>query len=192
MGLASVVGSVVTVMMMGTAAGATAGEPAGKAAGVGSGPALGQGPMEARLESAYGHPVELAETRGQPVILFFEDRDSLGLNQGLKDDLFQRGQEKDLLRSVRVVAVANLQPFNFFPARQIALAFVRDAQGKVNLPIWVDWQAVLSRAPWNLPPRSSSVVLLDAQGRVVFQRTGRLSQDERNQFFDALARLLAP
>jgi len=155
-----------------------------------SGPALGEDPMEAVLESAYGQPVRLSATRGQPVILFFEDRDSLALNQALKDELFQRGKEKGLLKAVRVVAVANLQPFNFFPARQIALAFVRDAQGKVNVPIWVDWKATLSQTPWNLPARSSSVVLLDAEGRVAFQRSGKLSQAERAQFFQALSRLV--
>jgi hypothetical protein len=157
-----------------------------------AGVSAGDGPMEvAGLERASGGPARLSALRGTPVILFYEDRHSFELNQGLKDELYLRGQERGLLDAVRVVGVANLAPFDFFPAKPIALGFVRDAQAKVGIPLWVDWKGTLGGAPWGLPLKTSSVVVLDRDGVVVFARSGKLGDAEQEELFRALDDLLA-
>ena len=151
-----------------------------------------EGPMNASLWGSTGKEVALDHWRGKPVILFYEDRHSTTLNEGFKRALFSRGQQQGLMDAVWVVPVANLEAFNFFPAREIALSYVRDEEKKWGLPILVDLEGVLGRSPWNLPKKTSTVVLLDAQGRLVFRYSGRLDAEAVETFFRTLGPLLGP
>jgi hypothetical protein len=148
------------------------------------------GPVDATLRTSAGDEVRLSRWRGKPVILFYEDKDSTTLNSSLKETLFARGKERGLLDSASVVAVANLQKFDFFPARQIALSYVRDEEKKVGVPILVDLNGTLGDAPWQLPTKTSNVLLLDAAGTLVFRHSGRMKPQEETAFFTALSRLV--
>jgi hypothetical protein len=147
-------------------------------------------PLDATLHSADGEQTPLSRWRGKPVILFYEDKDSTRLNLALKEELFERGKEHGLLEAAWVVAVANLEKFNFFPARQIALSYVKDEEKKVGVPILVDLQGTLGGPPWALPKKTSTVMLMDATGAVVYSYSGRLEEAERKNFFTALSRLI--
>ena len=148
------------------------------------------GPMNATLWDSRGKEVDLTRWRGKPVILFYEDRHSTTLNASLKEALFNRGREMGLLDAAHVVAVANLESFDFFPARDIALSHVRDEEKKWGVPILVDLKGNLGAAPWTLPKKTSSVVLLSPEGVPVFRASGRLGQDETAAFFRQLGQLL--
>ncbi|MBF5042991.1 MULTISPECIES: hypothetical protein [Myxococcaceae] len=145
---------------------------------------------DARLQRSDGQPVQLSRWRGRPVVLIYEDRHSVQLNQPLKEALFERGRASGALDAVALVAVANLESFNFFPARGIALSFVRDAEKKAGVPIFVDLQGALGEAPWGLPDRTSSVLLLDRQGAEVFRASGALSAADTERFFAVLGALV--
>jgi hypothetical protein len=147
-------------------------------------------PLDATLRSSDGEQAPLSKWRGKPVILFYEDKDSTRLNLALKDELFAQGREHGLLDSAWVVAVANLEKFNFFPARQIALSYVRDEEKRAGVPILVDLEGTLGASPWALPKKTSTVMLLDASGAIVYSYSGRLEQAERQTFFTALSRLI--
>lgn len=148
------------------------------------------GPADATLRTSGGEKVRLSRWRGKPVILFYEDKDSTTLNLSLKETLFARGKERGLLDSAWVVAVANLQKFDFFPARQIALSYVRDEEKKVGVPILVDLDGTMGATPWELPMKTSNVLLLDAEGAVVFRHSGRMKPEEQEAFFTTLSRLI--
>ncbi|WP_257454833.1 peroxiredoxin family protein [Archangium lipolyticum] len=148
------------------------------------------GPMDATLRGSDGKEVALSRWRGKPVILFYEDRHSTTLNGSLKDALFSRGQALGLLDAAWVVAVANLESFDFFPARGIALSHVREEEKKWGIPILVDLKGTLGVAPWNLPTKTSSVLLMDGAGTVVYRYSGRMNEQERETFFQALSTLL--
>jgi hypothetical protein len=148
------------------------------------------GPMDATLRSSNGKEVALSRWRGKPVILFYEDRHSTTLNSSLKEALFSRGQELGLLDAAFVVAVANLESFDFFPARGIALSHVRDEEKKWGIPILVDLKGTLGKAPWNLPTKTSSVLLLDGNGTLVYRYSGRMKDEDQKTFFQTLGTLL--
>jgi len=160
------------------------------AAGSAYGEAPPTGPVDATLRTSAGDEVRLSRWRGKPVILFYEDKDSTTLNSALKETLFARGRERGLLDSASVVAVANLQKFDFFPARQIALSYVRDEEKKAGVPILVDLDGTLGAAPWQLPMKTSNVLLLDAAGALVFRHSGQMKPEEAAAFFTALSRLI--
>lgn len=144
--------------------------------------------MDAKFGTARGGQADLAGYRGKPVVLFFEDRDSPDLNKEFKDALFRMGKERELLDAAHVVAVANLQPFDFFPAREFALAAVRKEEQRWGIPILIDWKGQLAKSPWGLPGDTSTIVLLDAEGRLLFARSGELSSAEQQRFFAELER----
>lgn len=147
-------------------------------------------PLDASLVSSRGEAVQLKAQLGLPTVLFYEDRHSTDLNRQTKDELFARGKRDGLLQAARVVAVANLQGYDWFPARDFALAGVREAEVKAGVPVLVDWAGALSAPPWALPARTSSVLLLDSAGRVAFERSGRLTDADRAALFVALRELI--
>jgi hypothetical protein len=160
------------------------------ATGIGSAQPAPASPLDATLKSASGEPAPLSKWRGKPVILFYEDKDSTTLNLALKEELFERGKQQGLLNSAHVIAVANLKPFNFFPARQIALSYVRDEEKQAGVPILVDLEGTLGGAPWGLPMKTSTVMLLDEKGGVVYRYSGRMGEPEKKAFFSALSQLI--
>lgn len=140
----------------------------------------------AMLQRTDGSPVRLVEDAGTPVVVFYEDRWSTALNQDLKDDLYARGKANGMLEQVRIVAVANIQQYDFFPARGIATAFIRGVESRVGVPILLDVRGTLSSPPMSLPADGGTVVLLDAGCRETFRYSGKLGSAERERFFAAL------
>ncbi|MBN8229425.1 hypothetical protein JYK02_18095 [Corallococcus macrosporus] len=160
------------------------------AAGSASGASPDPEPVDATLSTSKGERVQLARWRGKPVILFYEDKDSTTLNAPLKAELFARGRERGLLQSAFVVAVANLEKYDFFPAREIALSYVRDEEKKAGVPILVDLKGTLGQAPLKLPTKTSTVMLLDAEGTLVFRHSGRMKPEDQDRFFATLSGLV--
>lgn len=143
--------------------------------------------LDARVVTSRGQAVSLEARWGKPTVLFYEDRHSTALNQALKDELFARGKREGLLDAVTVLAVANLQGFDWFPARDFALKAVRDAEAKAGISVYADWQGALTKAPWRLSATTSNVVVLDAKGRLVLQAQGALDAQARERVLAALS-----
>lgn len=141
------------------------------------------------LTGTDGRATPLERYRGKPAILFYEDRGSIGMNQAVKDALIARARRDGLLDAASVIAVANIAAYNFFPARDIATAFIRRAEAKAGIPILLDVDGTLMAPPWNLPGDSSTILLLDRAGRVVWQRSGALPPDQTDGMLDRLATL---
>jgi hypothetical protein len=146
--------------------------------------------MDAVVETSSGAQMHLERLWKQPTVLFYEDKESSALNQHVKDALFRQGKERGLLEAVSVVAVANVAAFDWFPARNFVLAAVRDVEKKFNVPVYLDFKGHLAAPPWNLPPKSSTVVVLNASGEVVWKVKGRLSEAEVAALFGVLGGLL--
>lgn len=143
-------------------------------------------PVDARLSRSSGAPVSLSVFRGKPAVLFYEDRYSTERNQALKDRLFELGKSRNLLDAVNVIAIANLQGWNFFPARDFALVAVRGFESKFKIPILVDFEGVMSSDSPLLPEKDSTVLLLDADGRILWQKNGVCSKAEVDALLDRL------
>lgn len=146
--------------------------------------------MDATVENSSGSTTRLSTLWAKPTVLFYEDRDSTALNQHVKDALFERGKTQHMLEQVSVVAVANVAAYDWFPARNFVLAAVRDIEKKVNVPVYLDFKGSLATSPWNLPPKSSTVMVLDASGQPVWRAQGRLSREKIDELFRELERLV--
>lgn len=141
------------------------------------------------LSDTNGRRVALDRYLGKPAVLFYEDRGSIAINQAVKDALIARGRQDELLGAVAVIAVANIAAYDFPPAREIATAFIRRAERRAGIPILLDASGALMAAPWHLPDGTSTVLVLDREGQVVWRRSGAVSPGDAAGMLDQLARL---
>ncbi len=141
------------------------------------------------LTGTDGRSAPLARYRGKPAIVFYEDRGSTSLNQAVKDALIARARRDDLLDAAAVVAVANIAAYDFFPARGIATAFIRRAEAAAGIPILLDVDGTLTGSPWLLPGDTSTILLLDRTGHVVWKHSGPLPPEQAAAMLDRLAAL---
>lgn len=149
-------------------------------------------PRDAALERTDGSTVAMRTYRGKPAVLFYEDRHSTELNADVKTALLEQGRAAGRTDAVHVVAIANIQAYDFFPAKDFAVAFIRRLEGTIGIPILLDARGVLSAPPWNLPDEGGTVVLLDADGRVVWQHSGALGPERTKALLARVASLLPP
>lgn len=149
-------------------------------------------PIDGKIQTTNGNAVSLRALWGKPAVLFYEDKDATALNQVLKDELFKQGKEHDLLKSVTVVAVANLKGFNWFPARNFARDAVADTEKKVGIPVYVDFDATLQAAPLSLPATGAVVLVVDRKGNEVLRKKGKLDQKGIEEVLTKLKALLEP
>lgn len=149
-------------------------------------------PRDAELERTDGSTVAMRTYRGKPAVLFYEDRHSTELNADVKQALLEQGRAAGRTDAVHVVAIANIQAYDFFPAKDFAVAFIRRLEGTIGIPILLDARGVLSEPPWNLPDAGGTVVLLDAEGRVVWKHSGALGPERTQTLLARVASLLPP
>lgn len=162
------------------------------ALGLGAGAAhAAEAPMDAVVETSSGSTTHLGALLRKPTVLFYEDKDAGPINQHVKDALYAEGKERGLLAAVNVIAVANVAAFDWFPARNFVLAAVRDVERKVNVPVYLDFKGALAAPPWSLPPKSSTVLVLNGAGELVWKVKGRLSEAELAAMFALLEQLIA-
>jgi hypothetical protein len=155
-------------------------------AGAGSPGAQAGVRLDAVVTASSGQKTRLSTRWGKPAVLFYEDKDSVALNQEAKDALARLGRQRGLLQAVEVVAVANLEGFNWQPAIFFALEGVKKEEQKAGVPVYVDLTGELTRAPWGLSGTSSSVLVLSAAGERRFTATGKLSKAQLEAMLAAL------
>jgi len=152
---------------------------------------LGQ-KLDARVRTSEGKLTRLSAYFGKPVLLFYEDPDSVRVNQAWKDELAARAAKLNLAGKLEVVAVCNLEKLNWQPALFFALLAVRSEEHKAKVPVLVDLSGELGKAPWSLSAKASSVVLLSPSGEVLFQSMGLMSHDTFDELLVQLSRVLLP
>lgn len=145
--------------------------------------------LEVRLETSRGASSKLERFAHRPLVVFYEDRGSSQENERLKEALFALGKARGKLEAVSVVGVANLAAWNWVPARQFAQMGVADAEKKAGVPVLIDWQGALTRAPVELSAHRSTVLLVYREA-VLFRHAGALGPSDSERFFSVLSAIL--
>jgi len=155
-----------------------------------SGPAThspeGGVPLDAQVWTAEGRQISLRSFWGKPTVLLYESRAATELNRTLKDALWRRGRDPEARGIAQVLGVAALQELDWWPARALAENAVRARQEQVGIPVLIDWKGVLTGGAWKLRPDSSSVIVLDSEGKAVFRATGALDAAQVQRVFQLL------
>lgn len=151
-------------------------------------PATGA-PLDAQVWTAEGRKVQLRSFWGKPTVIIYESRGATELNRPLKDALWRRGNDPAARDAAQVLGVAALPELDWFPARALAEHAVRERQAKVGIPVLIDWKGALTGGEWQLRADTSSVVVLDGQGRVAFRAVGALDGAQVQRLFGLLETL---
>jgi predicted transcriptional regulator len=92
-------------------------------------------------------------------------------------------------RSVfELIVIADLERWDFWPARGHAVASIKKTQTKESTPVWIDWKGALRKAA-GLRKAESAFFVVGADGRVRWQAQGKLDEMQRKALDAAIAEL---
>lgn len=160
---------------------------AGLASSTHAAPAVGDLLPEVTVEGTDGSQRRLPELR-VPSVVIYEDSDAGKQNvraAALIDATTNLPANKD---HVEAIAVADLERWNFWPARKFALAEVKRVAARLHTTLYIDLKADLRRA-WKLTKKRSAIVLLGTDGRVRFSAEGPLTDALLDDLKRAFAQL---
>jgi hypothetical protein len=136
-----------------------------------------------KLEDQSGNPRDVPGPR--PTLLIYEDQDGGKENKHAKDVLGQLNAKKENQARVDVLPVADLEKWNWWPAKKYALADIQKTATAKKTTIYIDWKGQV-RKSWNLSKGKNHLVLVGTDGKVLFISQGDCSEA---QLQDLLAKL---
>ena len=134
----------------------------------------------ARVADADDHALDLRAINGKPTLILYEDQASSKLNEAFKADLAKLARGDRYRQAVALVPVADLQSYDFWPARGFVRDAIRSESAKVGTTIYCDWDGSFQRAV-GFRRGTSSVVLIGRDARVRFAAEGQLSRADRER-----------
>jgi len=145
-------------------------------------------PRDARVADVVDRALTVRDLGGAPALVMYETRETSSQNAPVKAELKRIVGAEPALGKVRIVAVADVSAYDFWPARGAVKDAIRDEQKRSNVTIWLDWSGAF-REKLALDEGTSNVVLLDASGTCAFAKSGALGTDERKALYEAMRSL---
>jgi len=157
---------------------------------------LGPVAVWAELTAATFPAVELRDLEGRlriwpphrAMVVCWEDDRSSKQKQaahGVVGRYSDNGANRDVFD---LIVVADLERWDFWPARGHAVASIKKTQTQESTPVWIDWKGTLRKAA-HLHKGESAFFVVDANGRVRFAAQGALDVAQRRALDEAIAGL---
>lgn len=141
--------------------------------------------VSARVEDADGRALDLATLKGKPYVVIYDDKTSAPKSEAFRLDLVKQLRASGVLSKVKVLFVADVSPYNFWPARGIVLDAVRDASKKAGTTVYCDWTAGV-RSAYRLKDEVTSIVFVGKDARVALTHEGIPTGAAKQRLIDAL------
>ena len=122
----------------------------------------------------------------KPILLVYEDRKSERQNEHVFP-ILTKVRRPENAGKIELVAVADVEAYDFWPAKQFVIAHVRRAIKKDGSPIYLDWRGAVRRE-LGLAPGRSAFVLLAPDGTVRWTGQGALTAPQQAQLIAELQR----
>lgn len=149
-------------------------------------PKTGDTIASARAVSADGATFDTRQL-GKTLLLFYEDKDSSQMNQGLKDALTQLRRSEGYKPNVAIVAIADVRDYDYWPARGFVKDAIRSEEQRAGRPIYLDWNGAFGDS-LGCQPKRSNVILVGANGKVVLAHHGIVPTAVRERILSELRR----
>lgn len=133
--------------------------------------------LRAKAESADGATFDLSAHPGKCLLVFYEDKDARTQNQPLKDRLWKSMDQRQGKDSMLIVAVADVSAFNWWPARKVVSAAIREESRKLGATIWCDWDGSFGREI-GAAKGASNVMVVGRDGAILFKHSGAVPAEE--------------
>jgi hypothetical protein len=154
--------------------------------------AAGQPFPAARVEDLDGTRVRtLPSEPGRPpaaMVLLWEDDRSSKQKQAAHAVVGRYSDNPENRAAFELVAVADLERWDFWPAKKHARASIKKTQKDSSTAVWLDWKGELRRA-LRLRKAETAFVVVGADGRIRFAAQGQLDEAQRRALDDAIAGL---
>jgi hypothetical protein len=134
-------------------------------------------------QSAVAPPVRVEDQNGnvksipgdKPMLVIYEDQDGGKTNLHAKDVIGRINTNTANQAKVDVLPVADLEKWNWWPAKSHALKDIQKTAVEKRTTIYLDWTGAVRKA-WNLAKKRSSLVLVGTDGKVLFASEGDISE----------------
>jgi hypothetical protein len=125
------------------------------------------------LEDAWERHLDVAKLRGHPLVLIYEDKDAASQNVGFKQTL-ATWMSEERFKALRMVPIADVSAYNYFPAKGFARSAVQDTSKKIGRPVYCDWSGGIGKSLGAGTAAASHVVLVSKTGQVLYSHVGAL------------------
>jgi hypothetical protein len=147
-------------------------------------PRVGDARPRLVLKDAWDRQLDFGQIGGRPLLLVYEDKESSSQNQAFKDEL-SRVAKGPRASKIVLAAVADVQGYDYWPARGFVKDAIRSQSNAIGAAIYCDWSGAI-RSALGLKRRTSTVVLYDASGKVVFAHEGAMDASTRARAIELL------
>jgi uncharacterized protein len=128
-----------------------------------------------------GTPWSSEEFRGKVHVLFYVDPDEKDTNNETSEALDREKFSSDKFQSIAVINMAATFMPNFLISSSL-----KEKQEKYPRTLYVrDYKKAMVNE-WELADDSSNVLAFDKQGKIIFRKDGKLTQEEINQLIKVI------
>ena len=113
----------------------------------------------------------------RPLLVMYEDKEAQTQNEHARKVLGRITDRAENRARFEFVAVADVEKWNWWPARRYVLADLRKIAERENTLLFADWTGAVRKA-WGLTQRKSALVLTSPDGKVLFAAEGPLSETQ--------------
>jgi len=150
-------------------------------------PAQGSGVAEFRVENPDGVALTRERAAGRPLLVVYEDKDHGETNRAFKDELAKLAKGGAWVKRITLAAVADVQSYDFWPARGFVRSSIRDEEKKAGTPIYCDWSGAFRQA-FQVKAGTSTVLVYGRDGRLALAYEGALTEAQRGEIIGTLRR----
>jgi len=153
-------------------------------------PKVGTARPAIKLVDAWDRELDIARL-AQPLLIVYEDKDDGNSNAVMKTDLASLDAASHYRKTVLHIAVVDVTPWNYWPARGIAKGELQKWTNKTGVIMYSDFTGSV-QTTLDLTKGKSTVVLWGADGKVLFSYAGPVPADKRKELVDLLRALSPP
>jgi len=139
----------------------------------------------AKVEDSEGKAVEIKSLKGKPIVIVYDDRTSAPKSESFRRDLVKLLKSGPYASKVSLLLVADVSPYDFWPARGSVKDAVREETKKQGTTVYCDWTGGM-RTAYKLKNEITSVVMVGKDGRVAFAKEGVPAASDQKRLVEAL------
>lgn len=142
--------------------------------------------VDAALDSIRGGRRALRDERGRRVVvLFYEDRPHVELNDAFKGEIRRFVVDNQLTERIVTYGVANLGDVGMVP-ETLVRSMIAPLVDRWGSDILLDWEGVMRRAPFEFRTHAANTAIVDRAGHIVWRHVGRIEDAQRRDFYRTL------
>ena len=141
--------------------------------------------VDATLDSMRGGQRSLRDERGRVVVLFYEDRAFVEVNDAFKGELTRFVTDNRLGDRVRTYGVANLRDVGSVP-ETLVRSMIQPLVERWGSDILLDWRGAMRDPPFSFQTSAANTAIIDRDGHIVWRHVGPIDDATRRDFYRAL------